>query len=168
MLSHQNDLPGPSSDLVGGANYEAKAPQYVIRRLEHLIANVDSIFELVAPEAYQTYRAAHERAKMLNPHVASAGHWFDSAFSGLALIYNRRTPRHKDGNGGPESYDALWPCGDYRGGELRFEDLNFTSYYGPDTFVLLRGGKLAHEVLDWEGAQRFSVVFFSHKEIFPS
>lgn len=166
MLSRQHDLPAPSSDLVGGPVYKGGAGQRLLQRIRHLTANVDSIFKIVSPRQYRRYRKAHEGMKLRNPHTRSAATFFDSAFTGLALIFNRRTPRHKDITGGEISWDGLWPIGDYQGGDLHFADLNFTSYYGPDTFVLLRGGKLAHEVLDWEGPLRISVVYFSHKEVF--
>lgn len=84
---------------------------------------------------------------------------WQSPWSGLAIMANRRSVEHRDVNSRVSWYDLLVTMGDYEPLNLRLPGLGLELAYGSGTAVCL-GGKLAlHEVLPADG-NRISFAWF--------
>lgn len=84
---------------------------------------------------------------------------WQSPWSGLAIIANRRSVEHRDVNSRVSWYDLLVTMGQYEPLNLRLPGLGLELAYGPGTAVCL-GGRLAlHEVLPAQG-NRISFAWF--------
>lgn len=122
--------------------------QSMIAPGEHL---ANAILSLTAPKAYQIAWTAQRRLRETGPpsgkgNVAAHASAWPSVYSGIAVIVNRATPSHLDGNGAIAGYDGLSSLGTHRRATLNLDDIGATFAYPPGTFVELCGKFLRHEV----------------------
>lgn len=87
-------------------------------------------------------------------------------FEGRGVMYNRKTPLHQDKLDPHRGWAALLALGEFKtGGELSIPRLKLKVRYLPGDLILIRGRILPHEVLDWDGKQRISIVMFTHTDM---
>jgi hypothetical protein len=77
--------------------------------------------------------------------------FWKSFFSGIQVITNRSTPKHRDKLSAPTDYDFLVSAGRHTEAWLELEDVNVKLFYTPGTVVAVCGRVLTHAVPDWEG-----------------
>jgi hypothetical protein len=132
------------------------------------IADVESfinrVFFMVHPSLQQIGSEALDKLRSANLTADVAGSW-SSHFTGIAVIINRKTLAHRDGNGMPSWYDFLLGIGDYHDCTLDMPDLGLQLDYGPGTGVFLCGNSIRHEVRDWSGGDRVCYAHFLRKKV---
>jgi hypothetical protein len=83
-----------------------------------------------------------------------------SVYTGIAVIVNRITTRHRDAGGCPEWYDLLASCGTHTNAELAIPELDATFSYSPGTVIEICGKVLSHSVGRWEGGERICMAHY--------
>ena len=87
-----------------------------------------------------------------------------SVFNGVAVISNRSTPAHRDGNSRSHWYDILVTLGSYRNCNLDLPGLGISLEYGPGTVVGILGNVLEHAVPNFEG-DRVCYAYFMRNNV---
>jgi hypothetical protein len=90
--------------------------------------------------------------------------YWNSAFSGLSVINNRETTRHRDAKGTEEWYDLLFSCGDHSDAYLGVPELGAKLSYDPGTVVLIAGYVFSHKVDEWEG-ERICLAYYLRNRV---
>lgn len=80
-------------------------------------------------------------------------------FSGVDVIVNRATPRHRDSGGAPQHFDALVSAGTHEEAHLDVPDVGLQLKYNPKTVIIICGRILSHRVQMWKGGER---ICFAH------
>jgi hypothetical protein len=83
-----------------------------------------------------------------------------SCFPCVAFGLNRQTPLHRDSKGCRGGLDIISVFGNFTGGHFRLQDLNVVAEWQPGCLGALDGYDLAHEVLQWEGTHRVTLISF--------
>jgi hypothetical protein len=89
----------------------------------------------------------------------NANEW-TSVYTGIGVIVNRVTNRHRDAGGCPEWYDLLASCGTHTKAELAIPEIGGTFAYSPGTVVEICGKVLSHSVGLWEGGERICLAHY--------
>ena len=95
---------------------------------------------------------------LVSPHPNLMG--WNSLFSGMELIVNRRTPFHRDQGGSPSMYDLLLSAGNHEEAKLELPDIGTNLKYDPGTAVLICGRVLGHRAMEWKGGDRVCIAHF--------
>jgi hypothetical protein len=103
----------------------------------------------------------HYLKGMDHPHVQS----WSSVFSGIAVISNRLTVRHRDKGGTDPTYDLLLSAGTHRQAYLHLDDIQAELSYSPGTVVLTCGRLLSHSLPEWSGGERICLAHFMRTEV---
>jgi hypothetical protein len=96
-----------------------------------------------------------------NDHVQ----YWNSVFSGISVIANRITRRHRDSGGAFSWPDLLLSSGTHKTARFHLNDINARLSYPPGTVVAVCGGILSHSVPEWSGGERVCVAHFMRKEV---
>lgn len=88
-----------------------------------------------------------------------------SAFTGITVISNRKTPAHRDRGAAFQDYDILSSVGTHRLAKLLIHDFGVPFAYGPGTVVALCGRFLQHEVPEWEEGERVCYAHFMKRKV---
>jgi hypothetical protein len=83
-----------------------------------------------------------------------------SVFSGIGVISNRKTLRHRDQGGFTSSYDLLASAGTHRSSTINIPELGASFSYNPGTVFMICGKLLSHSVDEWEGGERICVAHY--------
>ena len=89
-------------------------------------------------------------------------HWA-SVFSGVAIISNHRSPKHRDSGSRFNWYDLLVTLETYRGLNLNLPGLGISLEYGFGTVVGILGMALDHKVPEVEGDRVCNAYFMKDK-----
>jgi hypothetical protein len=146
------DDPGPSKTLSAPESAEW------LMKIDATEKDLNKIFKLVAPRLYADGMEANRQIREANPAHEGVQRW-TSAFNGIGVIVNRKTPSHRDKGGRPEWYDFLLAAGTYHDASLDIEDLGAELLYTPGTVVAVCGKLLRHGVKGWEGGER---IVYAH------
>jgi len=118
------------------------------------LAGYNAISKLKRPESLDVNITTHD-------HVNS----WSSVFSGITVIANRITRRHRDRGGSFPWYDLLLSSGTHRHAFLHLNDLRAQLSYSPGTVVLVCGKVLSHSLPEWSDGERICLAHFMRKEI---
>jgi len=91
---------------------------------------------------------------------------WQSVFTGVSIISNRLTPKHRDSKGRPEWYDLL--ANFFQGGSSpRFlvSDLGLDLNYSSGTVIGFCGSILEHEVKAWGRGDRVCYAHFMRENV---
>ena len=103
--------------------------------------------------------------QVLETTKAIACEW-QSIYTGIQIISNRITPRHRDSKGRPEWFDLLASfCGAGSKPHLLVEDLGLDLEYSSGTVVGLCGTVFEHEVQAWGGGDRVCYAHFMREAV---
>jgi hypothetical protein len=111
---------------------------------------------------FQTLDSLRTRmSKVRGPTGVAVQNGWTSRFPCFAVAFNRQTRLHRDTqglkNGG---MDVISVLGKFSGGNLRFQDLNMEVEWQPGSLGAFDGYNLAHEVLEWQGTHRVTLISF--------
>ena len=95
-------------------------------------------------------------------HVQTHHHTalWPSVFSGIGVISNRVTPRHRDDNAWYTWYDLLASLGTHQEAQINIEELGASFSYRPGTVFLVCGKLLGHSVDKWEGGEQICMAHY--------
>jgi hypothetical protein len=120
---------------------------------------------LIHPELFKCGLDILEKLRQLDDTTEIATKW-QSVYTGIAVISNRRTPAHRDSKGRPEWYDLLI---NYSGSEakprLLIEDIGLDLQYDSGAVVGLCGTIFKHEVGDWGMGDRVCYAHFMREAV---
>jgi hypothetical protein len=91
-----------------------------------------------------------------HPHVPS----WNSAFSGIGVISNRKTLKHRDSGGCPPWYDLLVSAGTHQSANVTISEMGATFSYSPGTVFMVCGKLLSHSIDEWVGGERICVAHY--------
>jgi hypothetical protein len=111
---------------------------------------LNAIVAMASPKLFDAGVQAITAVKDMELHQ-NAEVW-TSIYTGLSIIVNRQTPRHRDVGGALCHPDLLLSAGDHSGSKFLIPDISLTLEYNPGTVVILAGRVLSHAVPGpWEG-----------------
>lgn len=91
---------------------------------------------------------------------------WQSVYTGMSIISNRRTPGHRDTKGRPEWYDTLVNYSEIgTNPRLLMEDLGMDLDYSSGTIVGLCGTVFKHEVRSWGVGDRVCLAHFMRESV---
>jgi hypothetical protein len=108
-----------------------------------------------------------KQPELLDIDIKTHGHvqsW-NSVFSGISVITNRITTRHRDTGGAFPWPDVLLSCGTHKTAHFHLNDVKAQLSYSPSTVVAVCGRVLSHSVPEWSGGERVCVAHFMRKEV---
>jgi hypothetical protein len=117
-------------------------------------AGHESITKLKQPESLGIKVKTHD-------HVQS----WNSAFSGITVISNRITPRHRDTGGSFPWYDLLLSSGTHQDAYLHLNDIRAKLSYLPGTAILVCGKILSHSLPEWRNGERICLAHWMRNEV---
>jgi hypothetical protein len=120
---------------------------------------------LAHPDLFKCGLRMLNKLRHLETTKEIAQEW-QSVYTGISVISNRRTPPHRDTKGRPEWFDTLLS---YSKPESRprllIEDLGLDLEYSSGTVVLLCGSVLKHEVKSWGDGDRVCYAHFLREDV---
>jgi hypothetical protein len=102
------------------------------------------------------------------PHIKAWSVINGLLWEGRSLQFNQQTPLHPDSTDPPSYWVALVALGEFTKGQLFIPRSNLWLWYEPGTIILLRGHILPHEVEEFFGGQRVSIVHFTHESLWKA
>lgn len=99
-------------------------------------------------------------AKVRGPTGDAIANGWTSLFPCFGIGFNRQTSLHRDTRGLRGGVDVINVLGRFKKGDLRLQDLNVIAEWGPRCLGAFDGYDLAHEVLDWDGTHRVTLISF--------
>jgi hypothetical protein len=118
------------------------------------LAGYEATDQLMHPENLDIEIQTHENVQLWN-----------SVFSGLAVISNRISPRHRDSGGCPSWYDLLLSAGTHTSAFLELNDIGTRLSYKPGTVDLICGKILSHSLSKWGGGERICIAAFMREVV---
>ena len=108
-----------------------------------------------------------KQARLLKAKVQTHDHvesW-NSVYSGISVISNRITVRHRDDGGSSPWYDLLLSAGTHQKAFLHLDDIKAQLSYNPGTVVMVCGKVLSHSLPEWSGGERICLAHWMRKEV---
>ena len=145
------------------ANLEREAVQWC-SKMRSVNDDINAIFALISPQLYADGITSLNETKMEYPDHQGVQTW-NSAFSGISVIVNRKTITHRDQGGRAPWYDILFSAGTYKDAYLDVPDLGASFRYKPGTVIAICGRLLRHGVKSWEGGNRMCLAYFMRNNV---
>jgi hypothetical protein len=120
--------------------------------------------ELIHPQLYSSTLAARDELRKLESTKEIAVQW-ESVFTAIAVINNRRSKLHRDHGGNAAWYDFLITLGNYCQDILEFEEMGLELLYTPGTAVAFCANIFKHRTRDWGRGDRVCYAFFNKKSV---
>lgn len=125
-----------------------------IQENRDLFTTLASHFKAAFPTLYESYISVGDLPIRLG------------AWSTCAINFNYGCIKsHKDKHDYRKGLCWVVTCGNYKGGQLHFKDLNLTIEIQPGDIIAFRSYELEHEVLEYTG-DRYSIVMFQSHDMF--
>ncbi|THU94503.1 hypothetical protein K435DRAFT_860463 [Dendrothele bispora CBS 962.96] len=157
-----------SSLSLRGNNSDVLSAQQWLRRISTLQLTVSLALSAIHPDLFEAGRDVLEYCSRPDSHKGRTSEWasrWNSVFSALTVICDRRTPAHIDSHGCPNYVDALVSLGTASTPTLFFRELNAKFSYKSGTVVFFSGRGWTHEVGDWGAGQRVCYASYIRPEI---
>lgn len=120
---------------------------------------------LIHPDLFKSGLEMLHKLRVLDSTTEVATEW-QSIFTGLSVINNRRSPSHRDSKGRPEWYDLLVNyCGSGGRPRLLLEDIGMDLDYSSGAVVAFCGSVLKHEVKSWGNEERICYAHFMRESV---
>lgn len=120
---------------------------------------------LIHPALYRTGLDVLHKLRELDSTKVIAREW-QSVYTGISPICNRRTPFHRDSKGRPEWFDMLSSYSDSSTSpRLLIEDLGLNLEYSSGTVVGFCGQVFKHGVESWGVGNRICYAHFMRESI---
>lgn len=87
-------------------------------------------------------------------------HGWSSVFPCMAVGFNRTTKLHRDSKGIRNGLDIITVLGKFSGGHFHLPELGLRFEWLPGCMAAFDGYDLAHEVRDWDGTHRVTLISF--------
>lgn len=120
---------------------------------------------LINPQLFRSGLEMLRKLRNLGETEEIANRW-QSVYTGIAVISNRKTPSHRDRKGRPEWYDLLVSySGPNTRPRLLIDDIGLDLKYSSGTVVGLCGSIFSHEVSSWGVGDRVCYAHFMREEV---
>ncbi|THU99490.1 hypothetical protein K435DRAFT_658954, partial [Dendrothele bispora CBS 962.96] len=142
--------------------------QLWLKRIAALQLTVSLALSAIHPDLFEASRDVLEFCCKPDFHKGRTHEWasrWNSVFSALTVICDRKTPPHTDSHGRTNYMDALVSLGTAAKPKLFFKELNASFFYKPGTVLFFSGRGWTHEVGDWSGGQRVCYASYVRPEI---
>jgi hypothetical protein len=132
-------------------------------------ALIGGILSLVHPDLYEAGKQAmlhldqHPNMADRPERLKQLLQVWSAPFHGLSVISNRRTPVHRDSNGGKAWMDILVALGGYQDGALDLPGVGIRLHYAPGTVVAIAGRVISHEA-NCEG-DRACIAYYMREKV---
>ncbi|KAI5895948.1 uncharacterized protein SCHCODRAFT_02663830 [Schizophyllum commune H4-8] len=164
QIGHHTEAPSASGHIFDSAKRYRDACN-LMRDLRLISDPVEAVLRAVDPAQYVAMQDLRLRLEGACAYLRGLNAIDPIPFMGRIVVFNRQTPAHNDKRDPANAWTCIVAAGDFRGGSLRISNLNLTVRLEPGDAVMLRGHVLMHEVEDWEGSQRISIVHFTHQSL---
>lgn len=134
-----------------------------LSRINDTEREVDILFSLIAPSLHDSATKAMEMIK--NIHKLDNVQKWPTAYSGIAVLANRKTLCHRDPGGCHEWYDLLISAGTHTKAYLKVWDIGAEFEYNPGTAIAICGKVFKHSVEHWEGGERICYAHFMRDDV---
>ncbi|KDQ49042.1 hypothetical protein JAAARDRAFT_144021 [Jaapia argillacea MUCL 33604] len=141
----------------------ANGTQHWLAAIARCNAVLNAILSVIHPQLYLVVRAARYALKS-DPSFASLMEFWNSVYTGVAVIANRETPIHRDPQCPSKWYDLLATVGPYTGAELELRGVGLRFAYASGTIVGLSGYVLKHGVSSCTG-ERVCYAYFMRSKV---
>jgi hypothetical protein len=94
-------------------------------------------------------------------HVRS----WNSVYSGISVMANRITPRHRDARGSYPWYDLPLSTSTHRKVDFHLDDIDAWLSYDPRTVVMACRKVLSHSLPKWSGGKRICPAHWMRTEV---
>jgi hypothetical protein len=136
-----------------------------LRKSNNLERFLNLTLSLIHPELFQCGLEILQKLRQSEGTMEIAKQW-QSVYTGIAIISNRITPRHRDTNSKPEWFDLLINyAGTDASPNLLINDLGLELQYSSGTVVGLCGMILEHEVPPWGDGDRVCCAHFMRESV---
>jgi 2-oxoglutarate-Fe(II)-dependent dioxygenase family protein len=120
---------------------------------------------LIHPELFHCGLSMLQSLRQLEVTKDVALNW-QSVYTGISIICNRRTPPHRDSKGRPQWFDVLLSySGTGARPRLRINDLGLDLKYSSGTVVGFCGSIFEHEVSSWGVGDRVCYAHFMRESV---
>ncbi|THU79457.1 hypothetical protein K435DRAFT_697745, partial [Dendrothele bispora CBS 962.96] len=122
----------------------------------------------IHPDLFEAGRSVLEFCCNPDSHKGRTHEWacrWNSVYTALTVICNRRSPAHRDSHGRPNYLDALVSLGTASQPRILFKELGSSFSYKPGTVLFFSGRGWTHEVGDWGGGERICYASYMRPEI---
>ena len=162
---YQNDAPVPSSSVTGSGRKFAVATT-ALSDFKLIAKRLNKILEVLDPGAASQYLKLWQTGMDKVPYLRAFDAVDLSYWQGMMILFNSRTPRHRDNQCSPAEWTPLHAAGTFTGGGCLYaHDLKLRIRYLPGDLIFLKGYSLSHSVEQWTGGQRISAVYFTHHSV---
>jgi hypothetical protein len=126
---------------------------------------INLTLSLIHPALFKTGLSMLQDLRNLEDSREVSRTW-QSVYSGISVISNRRTPGHRDLKGRPEWFDTLLNYSEIgTRPRLFIEDLGLDLDYSSGTVVGLCGAVFRHEVRSWGVGDRVCYAHFMRESV---
>ncbi|KAL0484157.1 hypothetical protein AKO1_000500 [Acrasis kona] len=151
----------PSKDTQGALHSRATEDFYI--RTSKLSSRVSALLQAFKPDIHARYRAAVQKASQFRnlSHLLSTE---KEAYLCRCVLINAKSKCHRDLKDVRDGWTAVISFGSYNLSYLCFPDLKLRVCIRPGTLVFLPSYILSHYMMEVEGDERYTMIFFMHEE----
>lgn len=126
---------------------------------------INLTLSLIHPSLFESGLLALKKLRNLEDSKEVCKGW-QSVYTGISVISNRRTPPHRDTKGRPEWFDTLLSYSEIgTNPKLLIADLGINFDYSSGTVVGLCGTIFNHEVRSWGVGDRVCFAHFMRESV---
>jgi hypothetical protein len=126
--------------------------------------DINALLSVIDPDLLQAGISAITQLKHIHQDTPILSLW-NSAFSAIGVIVNRKTLAHRDQGGWPACLDMLVAAGNYQDARLVLDDIGASLVYKPGALVALCGKVLRHSVHNWSGGERICYAHYMRNNV---
>ncbi|THU79379.1 hypothetical protein K435DRAFT_697866, partial [Dendrothele bispora CBS 962.96] len=122
----------------------------------------------IHPDLFEAGRHVLEFCCNTESHKGHTHEWarkWNSVYTALTVLSNRRSPGHVDSHGRSNYLDALVSLGTAAHPKIFFKELNSSFSYKSGTVLFFSGRGWTHEVGDWGAGERICYASYMRPEI---
>lgn len=164
----KNAAPTISTDFIkSGTQFSTTATG--LAEMKSLSLLVNAILNKIDKAQFEALESLHRKVSLRHPVVEALSAIDPLLMEGRAIMFNRKTPEHKDRLDPLRAWATMITFGNFtEGGECYIKRLRLRVRYLPGDAIVIRGRILAHEVEDWGPGQRISIAHFTHTSLWES
>jgi hypothetical protein len=168
FCSIKNEEPTISTDFIKSGSQFSRTTN-AVAEMKGLSLLVNTILEKIDKNQFEALKSLHTKICQLYPAVEAISSIDPLLMEGRAIMFNRKTPPHKDRLDPLRSWATMITFGDFtEGGDCYIDRLRLRIRYLPGDAIIIRGRILEHEVKDWGPGQRISIAHFTHSSLWKS
>jgi hypothetical protein len=137
----------------------------LLKDLAPLAELANYLIKIVDPTMHDHMARLREVMTNERPEVACLCSQDPGLHLTVGLVVNRQSGSHTDSGDAMDSWAVMFSFGEFKGGDLEFEDYGIRTRFQPGDAIVLRARELRHGIRPWEGSLRTTVVYFSNESV---